>query len=88
MVVESGYPGGIPGEVVDVAVSAPLGHDCLPVAIDHVETVEDGNHRPVGFVGASSDIDHDKVTVGDLNLRIYFRHSPDVKTPLGIGDEF
>lgn len=50
IVIISGYLSGTPSEPVNITVSSPLRHDRLTVTINHVDTVENHNDRPVSLV--------------------------------------
>ena len=80
VVVESSNLRGTPCETVDVAMSVPLRNDRGRLAtINHAQTVEHHDDRPVRLVGASAHIDYGKVAVGNLVIVKLLGHSPNGK---------
>ena len=84
-------PGGdlccFPCEAVDVAVPAPLCDDCGASAFGHCEAVDDCDHRPVGFVGAASDVDDCEVSAGDVDFVVDLGFGPYPQEALSVGGE-
>ena len=76
---------GTPCEAVDVAMTVPLRHDRRRfAAVNHAQTVEHHDDRPVRLVGTSAHIDNGKVAVGNLVVRESLRLCPNGKQALAV----
>ena len=66
-------------------MAIPLRHDRRRLAaVNHAQTVEHHDDRPVSLVGASAHIDHGKVAVGNLVIVKLLGHSPDGEQALPV----
>lgn len=80
VVVEGGYLCRLPSKNIHINMTVPLSNDRRTTTINEVDAVENTDNGEVGLRGATTDVDHDKVAVGDNFSRVDFGKCPNIES--------